>query len=117
MKLKNLLLSFALISSVSNVSIAQPIYYLDGKDQDIGDVSISGGRPVSSKGYQFVYFKEFEDENGKKTAGDIIVLNNVKTGSVNVPNWDIWTAGNCTFGGNATAKNINIGVPKGQLKN
>jgi len=117
MKLKNLLLSSVLISAVSNVSIAQPIYYLDGKDQDIGDISISGGRPVSSKGYQFVYFKEFEDEKGKKTAGDIILLNNVKTGSVNVPKWDLWIVGNCTFGGNATCENMSVGIPKGQLKN
>jgi len=90
-----------------------PIYYLDGQ---VGDVSIYGGKPVSSTGRQFIEFNRFEHNDGRITYSNLIVLNNATTNTINVPGWDLGSAGDCTFGGNVNAQNLIVGLV-GQLRN
>ena len=86
------------------------IYFLNGNGQQIGDVTLVGNVPLTSNGFSFLRYSNFRIKSGDLITSNLVVLQNCSTGSINLPNWDLYTIGNLNAGGDVTCNNMQIGA-------
>lgn len=100
MKKQLLALFFALLSTNCHASS----WFLDANNRNVGDITMSNGRPVTSSG---IPFTEVTGKPGHTS--NTVTFANGNTGSINLQGMDFRIVGNVSIGGNATVRNFIIG--------